>query len=122
MTASNHAEKLLVCCDELMTYFESQTVVLKKVRIDFGEELTNEFLSDGLPNGTLDRMSIPFVYTKRILVSEEPPTYKTYKMSEMNVVWRPVIAGSDRPIKGAKKKNAKTDQDMENMRKLLSTM
>lgn len=122
MTATNHAEKLLRSYDALMTSFASEPVVLKTVRVDFKEELTNEFLSDGLPNGMLDRMSIPFVYQKRIQVDDDPPTYKTYKMNENNVVWRPVIAGSDRPIRGAKKKSAKADQDVANLKKMLSTM
>jgi hypothetical protein len=122
MTTSKHAQKLLISFDEMMTYFESQPVVLKTVRIDFGTELTNQFLSAGLPNGMLDRMSIPFVYQKRIQTKKEPPEFKTYKISEMNVVWRPVIAGSDRPIKGAKNKSSKEDQDVENLNWMLSTM
>jgi len=120
MTGVNHAEKLLVSFDELMTYFETEPVVKKTVRIDFGDDLTNLFLSAGLPNGALDRMTIPYVYTKRIQTGES--TYKTFKISEMNVVWRPVIAGSDRPIKGAKNKSGKQDQDVENLKRMLSEM
>ena len=125
MTSSMHAEKLLVSFGELMTHFESRPVVLKTIRIDFGEELTNEFLSAGLLNGTLDRMSIPFVYSKRIQTGEDKngkPIYKSYKISEMNVVWRPAISGSDRLIKGSKKKCTKEDQDVENLKKMLSEM
>lgn len=120
MTEDNHAEKLLLSFDELMTYFETEPVVLKTVRIDFGDDLTNSFLSAGLLNGALDRMTIPYVYTKKIQTGES--SYKTFKMSEMNVVWRPVIAGSDRPIKGAKNKSGKQDQDVENLKRLLSEM
>ena len=120
MTGLNHAEKLLLSFDELMTYFETEPVVLKTVRIDFGDDLTNSFLSAGLLNGALDRMTIPYVYNKRIQTGES--SYKTFKMSEMNVVWRPVIAGSDRPIKGAKNKSGKQDQDVENLKRMLSEM
>jgi len=84
MTASNNAEKLLLSCEEMMTYFVGQPVILKTIRIDFGEELTNQFLSAGLPNGVLDRMSIPFVHQKKIQTGET--SFKTYKMSEINVV------------------------------------
>jgi len=54
MTGVNHAEKLLLSFDELMTCFETEPVVLKTVRIDFGDNLTNSFLSAGLLNGALD--------------------------------------------------------------------
>ena len=120
-----HCEKLNQSFTALMTYFESQPVVLKTTRIDFGEELTNQFLSDGLPTGALDRMSVPFVYDKEILTGVDKygdPKYKTYTMNEFNVVWRPVIANSDRPIKGAKKKSAKTDQDLVNATRMLGEM
>jgi len=119
MMASNNAEKLLLSCEEMMTYFAGQPVILKTIRIDFGEELTNRYLSMGLPNGALDRMSIPFVYQKQIQTGKN--TYKTYKMSEMNVVWRPAISGSDRPIKGTKE-STQADQDVENLLSMLSTM
>ena len=120
MSKGNNAEKLLQSYEEMMTHFETVPVILKTIRIDFGEELTNQFLSAGLPNGVLDRMSIPFVYQKKIETGKD--SYKTFKISELNVVWRPVIAGSDRPIKGAKKKSAKEDQDVENLKRMLSEM
>ena len=120
MSKGNNAEKLLQSYEEMMTHFETLPVILKTIRIDFGEELTNQFLSAGLPDGVLDRMSIPFVYQKKIETGKD--SYKTFKISELNVVWRPVIAGSDRPIKGAKKKSAKEDQDVENLKRMLSEM
>jgi len=119
MTASNNAEKLLLSCEEMMTYFAEQPVILKTTRIDFGEDHTNQLLSAGLPNGALNCMSIPFVYQKKIQTGKTE--FKTYKMSEMNVVRRPAIASSDRPIKGSEKA-AKADQDMDNMLRMLSEM
>ena len=65
MTASNNAEKLLLSCEEMMTYFAELPVILKTIRIDFGEDLTNQFLSAGLPNGALDCMSIPLCIRRR---------------------------------------------------------
>lgn len=95
-------------------------MVLKTVRIDFGEELTNHFLFTGLPNGALDFMTVPFVYNKKIQNGESP--FKTFKISEINVVWKPVLFGSDRPIKRAKKKSAKEDQGLENLKRMLNEM
>jgi len=73
-----------------------------------------------LLNGALDGMTIPCVCNKRIQTSES--LYKTFKMSEMNVVWRPVIVGSDQPIKGAKNKSDKQDQGVESLKRMLSEM
>jgi len=45
-----------------------------------------------------------------------------HKISEMNVVWGPVILGPGHPIKGAKKKTMKAGQDVENLNRMVNEM
>jgi len=78
-----------------------------KVRITFPEELTNEFLNPGAPEGILTMLPIPYVFEHE---SKNRTTNKVTKLTTMeaNLMWRVVVVDSDRDME----EDAATDDDL----------
>lgn len=110
VTAAKHKATKFAKTLTLLMVCIKKVKQMKKVKITFPKEASNKHFSPGLPDGSLQRVSLPWVF-KHESVSKKTNKSTKFKSSEALVVWHPFIVDSNGPLEDLPKPGSDDNVD-----------